>query len=188
VEPPRPDVPHRATLTAQRPALAAAATALALSSHGNVLLLAALLALVAARPAPGVAAVLAAGSAVVRWGSPSLGAIAGAQSVLGPAVTVGPSAAAASAACAAVAIVLCARAPGRGRALLVAIPFGCAAAALAAGPGPGGELALRAAATVVASALAIAIALLAQRVAADRALGALAVAAGVAAVTCAVLA
>jgi len=92
-------------------------------------------------------------ASVVRWGSSSLGAIAGAQAVLGPAGWTGDIAAVASAWCTAVALV--AGAPA-GPALL-ALPFGVAAADVVAGPAPGGALAVRVLATAVAAALALAV-------------------------------
>ncbi len=57
----------------------------------------------------GAAALGAVAAMVARWGTPDLGAVAGDQAVLGPAVTVGPAAAAASSALAALALLLVAR-------------------------------------------------------------------------------
>ncbi|MGI8758899.1 MAG: hypothetical protein ACR2K0_06290, partial [Acidimicrobiales bacterium] len=75
--------------------------------------MAAALAVLVARPVA-VGAVLFAGLAVLeRWGTPSLSAVAGAQSVLGPGGAIGPAAAAASAWFAAAALVLAS--PGAGR-------------------------------------------------------------------------
>lgn len=71
-----------------------------------MLLLGLLVALVLASRAGAVAALLATSAVLVRWGSPSLTAVAGDQAVLGPAIVVGSTAAAASAWLAAAAIVL----------------------------------------------------------------------------------
>jgi len=135
---------------------------MAVSSRGDVLVLALLLGLAAAQLESGVATVLAGVAVLLRWGTTSLGALAGAQAVLGAAGLTGPTPAAMSSWLSAVAIVGAA-APfqtharptddqSRGRALLVlaALPFGLAAAAVAAGSGPGGNLPLRAAVSVVA--------------------------------------
>ncbi|HEV2071801.1 MAG TPA: hypothetical protein VGR26_18615 [Acidimicrobiales bacterium] len=110
-----------------------------------------LLAVLVAQPAA-VGAVVLAGIAVLeRWGTPSLDAVAGAQSVLGPGGIVGPEAAAASAWFAALALVLAsprlagndasAATPERARrrvppggALVAALALGTAAAAAVAGP------------------------------------------------------
>lgn len=95
-----------AALGPLRLSAAAAAAVLALSSTGHVVALAALLAVLVARPAA-VGAVLFAGIAMVeRWGTTSLDAVAGAQTVLGPGGVVGPGPAAASAWLAAAALVL----------------------------------------------------------------------------------
>lgn len=102
LEPPRADVPPGAGLTLPvtttiRLGAAAAALLLAVLSRGDVLVLAAMLALLTWRPLPVVALVPALVAGGWRWGSTSLEAISGAQAVLGPAGTVGPTAAAVSA-------------------------------------------------------------------------------------------
>ena len=158
---------------------------MAASSTGDALLLGVLLGVAAGRVAAGVAAVLALGSVLLRWGSPSLEALAGAQAVLGPAGTVGTTAAAASAWCAAAALVLAAprleqQLPWR---VGAAVPFGVAAAAVVVGAGPGGRLGLRIAGSVAAAVLAAAATFLPGRLKA-----AAAVAAGGAAVALAVAA
>ncbi len=120
----------------------------------------------------GVGAVLLAGLAVLeRWGSPSLEAVAGAQSVLGPGGVVGPASAAASAWFTAAALVLASpRAAGREddaaagssrrhrlrpAALVVALATGSTAALVVAGPELAVDLPLRLGATVLAVALAV---------------------------------
>jgi hypothetical protein len=211
VEPPGSDLPAPAALTRHllepvtlRVALAAAATAMAVSSRGNVIVLAAVLAVLAADPLAGAGGVAAAVAMALRWGSPSLGAIAGDQSVLGPAVTVGPALAAAGAALAAAALVLAARTPpeseleaiGVGNRpllprvrvwLLGGVPYGVAAAAAAAGPGPGGELWVRIGASVAAVLAAVGVAAITTRASTRLPAGIASLVAGVAAVACTVL-
>jgi hypothetical protein len=135
----------------------AAAAVVALVSRGDVVVLAVLLGLAAASAIAGAAAAVALGAATVRWGTSSLGAIAGDQAVLGVAGATGSSAAIASAWIAAVALLLAVPprpsvAGWRGR--VHAVPFGLAAAAVVAGPGPGGDLAWRVAASAVLVAVA----------------------------------
>ena len=102
---------------------------MALSSTGDVLLLAVLLGVAAADVAVGGAAVLAGLIVLGRFGSTSLAALAGAQHVVGPAGTTGPVALAAASWCAALAFVL----GSRGE-LIVAVAFGLSAANVVAGP------------------------------------------------------
>jgi hypothetical protein len=116
---------------------------MAATSVGDVLLLGVALAVVAADVVAGAGVVLAAASVLVRWGSSSLGALAGNQSVLGGAGWSGSISAAASAWCAAGAL-LAATPSG----LLPAAGFGLAAANVVAGPGIGGAVAVRIAASV----------------------------------------
>jgi hypothetical protein len=160
-----------ASLGPLRLSAAGAAGVLALSSSGHVIALVVLLAVLVAHPAA-VGAVLLAGIAVLqRWGSPSLDAVAGAQSVLGPGGVVGPQAAAASAWFAAAALVLAtprlagddaeqAPEPKRNRrrpaggTLVAALALGAAAAAVVAGPDFGSDIPLRLGATAVAVVLA----------------------------------
>jgi len=136
-----------------------------------VVALAVLLSVLVAHPAA-VGAVLFAGIAVLqRWGTPSLDAVAGAQSVLGPGGVVGPQAAAASAWFAAAALVLATPRPGGDEAdpppashgkrrrlkagtLVPALALGAAAAAAVAGPDVGSDILLRLGATAVAVLLA----------------------------------
>lgn len=164
VEPPRPVVPARAGLTIAagvplRTAASVAALVLAVLSRGDVVVLAALLAL-AAWHLPAVGAVVPALLASAwRWGSTSLDALAGAQAVLGPAGWTGPAAAAASAWLAAVAVVLAVsgRLP-RPPSLVLAVATGATAAVVVAGPAPGGAVWVRVLATVVATGLALVVA------------------------------
>jgi hypothetical protein len=109
---------------------AAAAAVLLLGSIGDGVVVVVLLAFAAADVAPALVALLVAGAALLRFGSSSLDALAGAQAVLGPGGVVGPARAAASTWLAAGALVL--GAPGG----LSAVPFGLAAGALVAGPAP----------------------------------------------------
>ena len=134
-----------------RLAALAAASALVASSSGDTVLLAVLLGVAAADVAVGAVAVIATLALAVRWGSTSLDAIAGAQSVLGPGAVVGPAAAVGSAWCAASALVVAAP---KG---LQALAFGATAALAVAGPGPGGpgDVALRVAGAVVGMACAV---------------------------------
>jgi hypothetical protein len=136
-----------------RAALLAAALALAVSSHGDVVVLAVLLGLGAGRRASGVAVAVALTAALVRWGSPSLGAIAGAQAVLGPAGWTGSSVAVVSAWTGAAALMLAAVSFDRTsttQTVLSVSPFAIAAADVVAGPAPGGALAVRVLASVIA--------------------------------------
>jgi hypothetical protein len=164
-----------------RAALLAAAFALAVSSRGDVVVLALLLGFGAGRRASGLAAAAALAAALVRWGSPSLGAIAGAQAVLGPAGWTGSSAAVASAWLGAFALVFAAVPLDRASWLVTTLsvaPFAIAAADVVVGPAPGGALALRALGSVVALAVTT---LLARR----RSLPVVAVGAGALALVCA---
>jgi hypothetical protein len=172
------------TIPLPRAALLAAALVLAATSRGDVTVLALLLAFGAATRASGLASATALFGALVRWGSPSLGAIAGAQAVLGPAGWTGSALAIGSAWLAAGALVLAAVPIERTRAWVVAAstaPFGIAAADLVVGPAPGGALALR----VLGSAVAVAIT---TAVARRRALPRTAVVLGVLSLLCAGLA
>ncbi len=130
------------------------AAALALSSTGEVVLLAVLLAGAAGELLAGAVAMMATASVALRWGTTSLDAIGGAQTVLGPAAVVGPLLAAASTWCAAAALIL-AKAKG-----LAAGAFGLTAGIIVAGPaGALDQVALRG----VAAALGVGLALGAQR-------------------------
>jgi hypothetical protein len=139
--------------------------------------LAALLAVVVGSPAAVGAVLFAALAVLERWGTASLGAVAGAQSVLGPGGVVGPASAAASAWLAAAALVLASPSSGGDRAdpsagdpgagpsrrrrfgpapaaLVIALATGPAAAAAVAGPQYVTGLGLRLGATAAAVALA----------------------------------
>ena len=109
-------------------AAVAAATALAGTSSGDVVLLAVLLGLAAGDLTAGVCAALALAALAVRWGSTSLDAIAGAQAVLGAGGLVGPAAAVAAAWAAGAALVLAPRREWQ------TVAFGAASAVCVAGP------------------------------------------------------
>ena len=94
------------TRTGVRAAALAAALVLAALSRGDVIVLAALLAVGASGPIRAIAVVAALKATAWRWGSASLEHLAAAQSVLGPAGLVDPPSAAASAWLAAAGIVL----------------------------------------------------------------------------------
>lgn len=173
--PPDPDLsPRPGTVAALGPlrlSAAGAATVLALSSAGHLGILVALLAVLVAQPLA-VGAVLFAGLAVLaRWGSPSLEAVAGAQSVLGPGGLIGPAAAAASAWFTAAALVLASPPPvgrddadggpaprsgrrARGGVVVVALATGSTAALVVAGPEFSADLPVRLGATALAVVLA----------------------------------
>ncbi len=153
------------------------------------------LAVLVAQPFAVGAVVLAGLTVLERWGSPSLEAVAGAQSVLGPGGLVGPASAAASAWLAAVALVLASphvgdRNAGDGgtarsrrrpsaAAVLVALAMGSAAALVVAGPSFSDDLPIRLGATAVAVAVsAVVSSQRAQLVTAGAALAAAVVAAG----------
>ncbi|HVM03591.1 MAG TPA: hypothetical protein VM242_00315 [Acidimicrobiales bacterium] len=132
---------------------AAAAAALALTSSGEVVLLACLLALVAADVRAGAAAAAALLALAVRWGSTSLDAISGAQSVLGPGATLGSPAEVAASWSAAAALVLSAP-PG----WWPAVAFGSTAALAVAGTAGGpADVALRLGAAAAGVAVTVAV-------------------------------
>jgi hypothetical protein len=146
---------------------------LAIASRGDIIVLAALLAAAAATRLRAIGSALACTAALVRWGSSSLGAIAGAQAVLGPAAWTGGGAAVASAWLAAFALLACvpvwpaARSDSRARwvaTVLGSSPFAIAAADVSVGPAPGGALLAR----VLASLVAIAVAVSVTRTMSDR--------------------
>lgn len=114
-----------------------------------MLVLGALLALVATTRAGAVAALVATAAVLVRWGGPSLAAVAGGQAVLGPAVALGAGAAAASSALAALAIVLLA--PSR---LPLVLALGIVAGAIVAGPAVPHDLVVRVAGVVACCGMA----------------------------------
>lgn len=124
--------------------------ALAGAGTGHLLLLGALLAVVVATRLGAVASLVATVAVMVRWGGPSLAAVAGGQAVLGPAVTLGSTTAAMSALLAAAALVLVApRTPA------LAVAMGFVAASLAAGPELPHDLGVRVVAVGVACGLAL---------------------------------
>ena len=133
-------------------AAAVAATLLALTATGDTVLLSVLLGLSSMSPLAGGVAAGAAAAVLLRWGTTSLGAVAGAQAVLGPAAVVGSTTEAASALLAAAALVLVSP---RGWA---AVPFGASAALIAAGPMATGleEAILRLVTTVIGAVVAMA--------------------------------
>lgn len=133
-------------------AAAAAASLLVLATKGDTVLLSALLGVAALSGAAGAVAGIVALSQLLRWGTTSLGAIAGAQAVLGPAAAVGSTPEALSAALSAAALILAS--PGG----VTAVPFGLAAGAFAAGPAVGSmdDAVVRAAAGVAAVGLSVA--------------------------------
>jgi hypothetical protein len=157
LEPPRPHVSGqrpapRLVLTRPliRRAAAGAAVVLLAGSIGDLIIVAVLLAVAGLDVAPALVAVLAAGATVLRVGSSSLSALAGAQAVLGLGGVVGPVRSAASAWLAAGALIL--GAPGG----VQAVPFGVAAASFVAGPAPrtGADVVWRVGAALAGGALA----------------------------------
>jgi hypothetical protein len=115
--------------------LAAGVVAMVATSTGDVLAVGVALGLLAADAVTGSTAVLAGLATVARWSSSSVGALAGAQAVVGAAGWTGPWPSVLSSWVAALALVLvCPR--GRG----AAVAFGVVAAALVAGPAVGGSL------------------------------------------------
>jgi hypothetical protein len=155
VEPPHPYVhgePVRILAPAHlRLGAAAAASTLALSTTGDAVLLAALLGIAAGGIVSAAVAASAALAFALRWGATSLGAIAGAQAILGPSGVVEPAAGAAAAWCAAGALLLVSPADWR------AAAFGLAAGLGVAGPAvvTGEDLAVRVAAAGTGIALAV---------------------------------
>ena len=111
-----------------RVAALGAASAVAVLSRGDALVLAVLLGVTAFDLASGTAAGLVAVGTLARLGTTSLAAAAGAQSVLGPSGITGPPSAALSAWLGAAALVL-ASPPG-----WAALPFGLTAALVLEGP------------------------------------------------------
>jgi hypothetical protein len=168
--PTSPPTSLQPTATSVAVAAALAGAVLAGTSIGSMVVAALLVGVATADRRAGGAALLAVVATAIRFRTANFDDLAGIQSVLGPAGTVGPATAAASAWAGGVAVVLAATAPvaGRrgdrtGRRALVARLFAAApapacgllAAALVAGPGPS-ELDVRIAASVLAVALAVA--------------------------------
>jgi len=141
-----------------RLALLVAAFVLAVASRGDVFVLALVLGLGVGRRASAFAAVVGLVAAMVRWGSPSLRAIAGAQAVLGPAGWTGSRAAVASAWLGAMALVAAARRGPRVVSLATCVslaPFAVAAADVVVGPSLGGAVGWRVLASIAAFGLAL---------------------------------
>ena len=142
-----------------RTGAAVAALVLAVLSRGDAVVLAGALAVVAWRPA-GLALIPAVVAGSWRWGSTSLEAVAGAQAVLGSAVTVGPTSAAVASGLAGAAVLLTAAQPAGDDApppFLTAAAVGASVAVVAAGPAPGGDLWQRVLVALVAGVAAIAV-------------------------------
>ena len=121
------------TVATLRLAAAGAAVTLGIASSGDALLLAALLGVAAADGVVFGVGALAALATLLRWGSSSLPALAGAQSVLGPALVTGPETAVVSSVAAGVALVMAGALAARPR-LAAALPAGIWAALVVAGP------------------------------------------------------
>ena len=112
-----------------RLAAGAAALVLALTSSGDVLVVAVLLGAVAGDALAFAAVLLAAMAVLARWGTGSLAAVAGGQAVLGAAGVYGTAAAVGSSWYAALTVALAS--PGG----WLSVPFGAVAGLLVAGPG-----------------------------------------------------
>jgi hypothetical protein len=123
---------------------------LAIAAAGDLVVLAAALAVVAMDTAGALAALGAVVATGVRMATTSLPALAGAQAVLGPAALVGPPTAAASTVLAGVSLVL---APVNARS---AVPFALGAALIVAGPSPhtAADVAIRVVGVVISIAAA----------------------------------
>ena len=150
--------PDDTAIVPVRSALLVAAFVLVVASRGDVFVVALVLGLGVGRRASAFAASAALVAAMVRWGSPSLRSIAGAQAVLGPAGWTGSRVAVASAWLAAVALVLAARRGPRLISLATCVsvaPFAVTAADVVAGPSAGGAVGWRVLASMVAFALAL---------------------------------
>jgi hypothetical protein len=130
VESPGADVRARRTTGTELLTIggAVAAATLVLTTSGDAYLVAAFLGLAALSASAAAISAVAFTAVLVRWGSSSLAAIAGAQAVLGPAVVVGPALAIVATVAASAALVLAAR---KG---WPAIAFGLAGGAVLAGP------------------------------------------------------
>lgn len=166
-------------------AAAVAAGGLALTSTGSMVVAAVLLGVAARSRWTGVATLLAVAAVGVRFSTVTFDDLAGLQSVLGSAGTIGSTTAAASAWVAAGAVIVGARTPSGATGLhrlALALAAGGLAAAIAVGPGPGGELALRVGATVLAAVLAFGSTTIVTGGRADTVRNTLAVVAGVAAI------
>ena len=134
------------------PSLAAvAASVLAATATGNLVLVVALVCAAASEMSPALTAALVATSVAVRFGTTSLSSLAGAQAVLGVAGAVGPTLGAVATWTAATALVVVA--PHR---RLPAIAFGVLAGLVVVGPGgTTSAVFVRASGAVVGAALAV---------------------------------
>lgn len=167
---PGPPTSLQPTGVAVATAATLAAAALAVTSTGSMVLAALLVGVATRERRAAGAALLAVLATAIRFRTGTFDDLAGIQSVLGPAGTVGPATGAASAWLAAAALVLAAQPlPGaslraaagrveRLRAATPALACGLFAAALAAGPGPS-DLGVRVLASVVALLLAVGVTL-----------------------------
>ncbi len=154
-----------------REAVVVAAIALAVlagSSTGSLVIAAVLVGIATADRWRGAAVLLACLAVSLRFGTTTFDDVAGIQSVLGPAVVVGPPVAAASAWCAGAAVLLAARVPPvlAGEALPLRwcgpVAIGLFSAALVAGPGPD-DLWMRVGASAVAVVAAVGLCVLDDR-------------------------
>lgn len=170
VEPPGPELPVRSILNDLGPraiylALAAATVVLGVSSRGDALVLASVLAGVVGLRVAASAVVLAVIASSWRWGSTSLEALSGAQAVLGPAGGVGPATAALGSWLAGVAILFALARPTEVEGWFGAVEVaraaaaGVAVSAVLAGPAPGGDLLARAVVGLGVSAAAVGLAM-----------------------------
>lgn len=137
-------------------AAAGAAVAMTVAGTGDVVLAGALAGLAAGGPVAVSSGVLAGLAVMVRWGSPSLGALGGAQAVFGIAGAVGEPVAVAATWCAAGALVLAGAAGTAPRRTAGALACGVLAAAVVAGPAGRSGLGVRLGATVAVVAVAVA--------------------------------
>jgi hypothetical protein len=133
VEPPRALVPRRRPSPHRSLTLAATAAAftLTLASSGDLFLVAVLLGLATADVLVAGVGALVTLSVLARWGTTSLPALAGLQSVLGPAGITGEAVGVTASWSAAVALVVCAGGVPR---RIAAVPLGLLAGLLVAGP------------------------------------------------------
>ena len=106
---------------------------------------------IVATRAGAVASLVATTAVIVRWGGPSLAAVAGGQAVLGPAITLGSAGAALASLLAALALVLVAP-----RTPVLAVAVGVVAASLAIGPELPHDLGIRLVGALAGCGLALA--------------------------------
>lgn len=188
VAPTSPSTLLRPTAAAAATAAASAVAVLAATSTGSMVLAALLVGVATADRRSAGAALLAVVATSLRFRTATFDDLAGIQSVLGLAGTVGPATAAASAWLGAAAVLLAARVPPaatsalpeRVRAVVPALACGLLAAALVAGPGPS-DLGVRVLASVAGVALASGVSIIGTRPALARVRPWAALAAGAAA-------